>query len=179
MIHMLRGSKAYLRARMASDVPVLQEHLYEDIATRVRADTRPWRPMTRDAASSPYAVADPTDETAVFSVVDIATGELAGEALLWGIDLHNRNAHLGLALLPRFRGQGVSIDVLAVLSGYAFNVLGLNRLQIETDAENTAMLRAADRAGFIHEGIRRNANWADGAFRDEAILGLLAGEWVM
>jgi len=82
-------------------------------------------------------------------------------------------------LLPRFRGQGVSIDVLAVLSGYAFNVLGLNRLQIETDAENTAMLRAADRAGFIHEGIRRNANWADGAFRDEAVLGLLAGEWVM
>jgi RimJ/RimL family protein N-acetyltransferase len=114
--------------------------------------------MTRDAASSPYAVADPTDEAAVFSVIDIATGELAGEALLWGIDLHNRNAHVGLALLPRFRGQGVSIDVLAVLSGYAFNVLGLNRLQIETDAENTAMLRAADRAGFIHEGIRRNAN---------------------
>ena len=176
---MLRGSKAYLRARLASDVPVLQEQLYEDIPTRVRADTRPWRPIARDAASSPYAVGDPKDDAAVFSVVDIATDGLAGEALLWGIDLHNRSAHLGLALLPRFRGQGFSIDVLAVLCRYAFNFLGLNRLQVETDAENTAMLRAAARAGFIREGTRRNANWADGAFRDEAVLGMLANAWVV
>lgn len=56
---MLRGQKTYLRARIPADVPVLQEHLYEDVPTRVRADTRPWRPLARDSSDSPYAPAGP------------------------------------------------------------------------------------------------------------------------
>ena len=174
---MLRGSKTYLRARLESDVPVLQEQLYEDVQTRVRADARPWRPLTRDSPHSPYAVTGPSDDTAVFSVVGVAADALAGETLLWGIDRHNRSAHVGLALLPSFRGQGLSVDVIRVLCTYGFSFLGLNRLQIETSADNVPMLRAAGRAGFTHEGTRRGANWAAGSFRDEAVFGLLATEW--
>ena len=174
---MLRGSSTYLRARLESDVPVLQEQLYEDVPSRARADNRPWRPLARNSPDSPYATSGPRDDAAAFSVVDAGSDELAGETLLWAIDQHNRSAHVGLALLPRFRGRGLSVDVLDILCGYAFSVLGLNRLQIETGAENTAMLRGAERAGFTHEGLRRQANWADGAFRDEVVLGLLANEW--
>lgn len=113
----------------------------------------------------------------MFSVVHIDSDDLAGEALLWGIDPHNRAANLGVALLPGYRGRSLSVDVLDVLCRYGFNILGLNRLQIETDATNTAMLKAAARGGFTLEGTRRSANWADGAFRDTAVLGLLASEW--
>ena len=173
---MLNGPTLHLRARQQADVPVLQEQLYEDVATRVRADTRPWRPMARDAAASPYAVADPTDEVAMFSVVETSTGQLIGEALLWGIDSHNRSAHLGLALLPQFRGRGLSHEVMNLLCNFAFRILGLRRLQIETSPENAAMMATAARAGFVQEGVRRQANWVDGAFRDDAVFGLLAAE---
>jgi RimJ/RimL family protein N-acetyltransferase len=104
-------------------------------------------------------------------------GALAGDALLWGIDDHNRTAHIGLSLLPASRGQGLGRDVVQVLCRYGFDLLGLNRLQVETLSDNAAMIAAATSAGFVVEGTRREAAWVDGRFRDETWLGLLATDW--
>ncbi|MGW7449548.1 GNAT family N-acetyltransferase [Kitasatospora sp. NPDC054795] len=174
---MLQGTRITLRARHDADLPVLLAELYDDVATRSRADSRPWRPIPPGSADSPYVVAGPSDEAACFSVVETASGELAGEALLWGIDAHNRSAHVGLALLPGHRGRGLSPDVLRVLCDYAFPVLGLRRLQLETLADNAPMLRAATGVGFTVEGRLRQAAWAYGEFVDQMVLGLLAEEW--
>lgn len=174
---MLRGELSGLRARHDSDVPVLHEELYEDVAMRSRADTRPWRPISPGSAASPYAVSEPSDDTAVFSVVRLPSEDLAGDALLWGIDAHNRCAHLGLSLRPSFRGLGLGTDVVRVLCYYGFAIRGLRRLQVETLADNTTMISAALRAGFTREGLLRKSAWADGSFLDEIIFGLLDDEW--
>jgi RimJ/RimL family protein N-acetyltransferase len=174
---MLRAGKVGLRARDEADVPVLHAELYEDIATRVRADSRPWRPVSASFPTSPYAISEPRDDVAVFSVVELASGELAGEALLWAIDLHNRSAHLGISLRPAFRGRGLGADVVTALCEYGFAVRGLHRLQVDTLAGNTAMVRAAERAGFMPEGRLHQAAWVNGAFADEVILGMLAARW--
>jgi RimJ/RimL family protein N-acetyltransferase len=165
-----------LRARHDSDIPVLHAELYDDVQTRVRADSRPWQPIP-PGSGSPYVVAGPDDRAACFSVVELATGELAGEALLWDIDLHNRGAHIGISLRPAFRGRGLGADVVRVLCRYGFAIRGLHRLQAETLSTNNAMIRAANQAGFTREGTLRRAAWVDGEFADEVILGLLAAEW--
>ena len=175
---MLRAGKVGLRARDEADVAVLHAELYEDIATRMRADSRPWLPIPAGSSASPYAVSEPRDDVAVFSVVELAGGELAGEALLWAIDLHNRTAHLGVSLRPAFRGRGLGSDVVVALCEYGFAVRGLHRLQVDTLASNTAMVRAAERAGFVPEGRLRQAAWVNGEFADEVILGMLAANWV-
>ena len=175
---MLRAGKVGLRARDEADVAVLHAELYEDIATRMRADSRPWLPIPAGSAASPYAVSEPRDDVAVFSVVELASGELAGEALLWAIDLHNRTAHLGVSLRPAFRGRGLGADVVVALCEYGFAVRGLHRLQVDTLASNTAMVQAAERAGFVPEGRLRQAAWVNGEFADEVILGMLAANWV-
>lgn len=174
---MLRTGKVGLRAREEADVAVLHTELYEDIVTHMRADSRPWRPIRAGSSASPYAISEPRDDLACFSAVELATGELAGEALLWAIDLHNRTAHLGLSLRPAFRGRGLGADLVLALCEYGFAVRGLHRLQVETLASNAAMIRAASRAGFVQEGRLRRAAWVDGEFADEVILGLLASEW--
>ncbi len=174
---MLRGDKVGLRARHETDVCILQSDLYDDVATRSRADSRAWRPIAPGSAASPYAVADPTDDAACFSVVQLAGDELAGEALLWGIDAHHRTAHLGISLRPSFRRRGLGTDTVNVLCNYGFAVRGLHRLQVETLADNTAMIRAATQAGFLPEGTLRRSAWVNGDFADEVILGLLATEW--
>jgi RimJ/RimL family protein N-acetyltransferase len=122
-------------------------------------------------------VSGPDDHAACFSVVELATGELAGEALLWNIDLHNRAAHIGISLLPAFRGRGLGADVVRVLCRYGFAIRGLHRLQAETLADNDAMIHAAGRAGFRREGTLRRSAWVSGDFADEVMLGLLATEW--
>ena len=172
---MLRAGQVGLRARDEADVAVLHAELYEDIATRVQADSRPWRPIP--ATASPYAVTAPRDDHAVFSIVELASGELTGEALLWAIDLHNRSAHLGVSLRPAFRGRGLGADVVLALCRYGFAIRGLHRLQVDTLAGNAAMIRAAERAGFVPEGKLRGAAWVNGEFADEVLLGLLATDW--
>jgi len=174
---MLLGTKIALRAREDDDVAVLHAELYEDVSTRSRGSMRPWRPISAGSLDSPYRVTSPDDEYLPFSIVELAGGELAGEASLWGLDAHNRSAHLGLGLRPTFRGRGLGSDVVAVLCEYGFIVRGLHRLQIDTLADNAAMIRAATRNGFVLDGTLRSAVWAGGEFVDEVLYGLLVDDW--
>ena len=48
---MLRVGKVGLRARDEADVTVLHAELYEDIATRAQADSRPWLPIAPGSAA--------------------------------------------------------------------------------------------------------------------------------
>lgn len=174
---MLRGDKVGLRARHEGDIPVLRTELYDDVANSARSEGGPWRPITPGAAD-PRLVADDKDLTYVpFSVVELDGGTLIGTATLWGIDTHNRSAHLGLGLLPAARGKGYGTDAVAVLCHYGFTVRGLHRLQIETLPDNAGMLRSAERNGFVREGVLRSAGWVMGEFMDEVVLGQLAAEW--
>lgn len=174
---MLRGELVLLRARSDDDLAILDTELHDDVDTRAQSVAEPWRPVPSGPATSSFRVADLPDSVAAFSVDEVATGELAGAAVMWGIDHFHRAAHLGLGLRPAFRGRGLSTDILRVLCRYGFITLGLNRLQLETIAGNAAMIAAAKRAGFAPEGTLRRAAWINGAFCDEVILGLLASEW--
>ncbi len=95
---MLKGDKVGLRARHEDDIPGLRAELYDDVVNASRAEGGPWRPIT-PGVKDPQLVVDDTKEASVpFSVVELAGGTLVGTATLWGIDLHNRCAHIGLGL---------------------------------------------------------------------------------
>lgn len=176
---MLTGEKVRLRARRVSDAPILGVAMNDDVETAIRADGDPWRPRSLDEVEARYrkwAEEDPDPKFVSFAVEELATDELAGGAVLWGIDTHNRNAHLGYQLLPSFRGRGLGTDLIRVLCDYGFRIRGLHRLQIESTSDNEASLRAAQKVGFVIEGQLRQSGWV-GEFVDETILGMLATEW--
>ncbi|MFF1445528.1 GNAT family N-acetyltransferase [Streptomyces sp. NPDC058295] len=174
---MLKGNKVGLRARHEDDLPILRTELYDDVVNSSRAESGPWRPVT-PGSKDPRLVVDDTEQGIVkFSVVELEGGTLIGTAALWGIDNHNRAAHIGLGLLPSARGKGYGTDVVAVLCHYGFVVRGLQRLQIETLSDNAAMLRSAERNGFVREGVLRSSAWVMGEFLDEVLLGLLVQDW--
>ncbi|HEY3606965.1 MAG TPA: GNAT family protein [Pseudonocardiaceae bacterium] len=174
---MLRGKQVCLRARHEDDVPILDAELYNDVATRARADSRAWRPLSPGSSASRYAIRPPSEDAACFSVVELAGDELAGEAVLWAIDNYQRTAHIGMSLRPAFRGRGLAPDIVNVLCHYGFKILGLHRLQVDTLADNAAMIATARRVGFTLEGTLRQGAWVMGTFADEVVLGLLAEEW--
>jgi RimJ/RimL family protein N-acetyltransferase len=176
---MLRGELTVLRARRADDARILHADLYEDPEAWVRSDTRPWVPVAF-GAGSPYWPSDEppaASDTAVFAVAELATGDLAGEAMVWGIDLHNRSAHLGISLRPDYQGRGLGTDALRLLCRYGFALRGLHRLQLETLADNQAMIAIAAGLGFTREGTIRGSSWVNGEFTDDVIFGLLAAEF--
>jgi RimJ/RimL family protein N-acetyltransferase len=158
-------------------VAVLHAELYDDVPNQARSDSRPWRPITLGTDAVPTRVRAPEPTFEPFSVVELATDELAGEAVVWAIDLHNRSAHLGLALRPAYRGRGLGTDLVRTLCQYGFAVRGFHRLQLETLSDNIGMLTAATNAGFTVEGTLRGASWVMGEFLDDVVLGLLAENW--
>ncbi|MEO3756369.1 GNAT family protein [Streptomyces sp. B6B3] len=176
---MLKGDKVGLRARHEDDIPILRAELYDDVVNASRAEGgRPWRPITPGSKDPRLVVDDKEQGHVPFSVVELdGGGALVGTATLWNIDNHNRSAHIGLGLLPSARGKGYGTDVVAVLCHYGFVVRGLQRLQIETLSDNAAMLRSAERNGFVREGLLRSSAWVMGEFLDEVLLGLLVQDW--
>lgn len=169
---MLRGEKVVLRAREDSDVALLHDALATDVEERSRTGPTAWRP-TPGGEHSPFAVSAPADDVARFTIVEHGSGAVVGAASLWSIDLHNRLAHIGLSLLPAARGRGLGLDTVRVLVRYGFRTLGLHRLQIDTLADNAAMIGVATAAGFAQEGVLRRSAWVNGEFVDELILALL------
>jgi len=176
---MLRGDLTVLRVRTEDDARILHAELYEDTDTFVRSDTRPWVPVPFGPGSPhwPGEGAPSASDAAAFAVAELSTGELAGEALLWGFDQHNRSAHVGIALRPTARGRGIGTDVVRVLCRYGFAIRGLHRLQLETLSDNYAMITVATRLGFTREGTIRGGMWVNGEWADDVIFGLLDTEF--
>jgi RimJ/RimL family protein N-acetyltransferase len=180
---MLNGDLVGLRARTSDDADILHRELYEDVEDWIRGSNRPWLPLA-SGPGSPYAAPDPAEErrgpapdAAEFSVVELASGELAGAVTLWGIDPHNRMAHIGIELRPAFRRRGLGADAVRVVCRYGFGLRGLHRLQLETLADNHAMIAVAGKLGFAREGATRGSSWVNGGYSDDVLFGLLAGEF--
>jgi RimJ/RimL family protein N-acetyltransferase len=176
---MLTGEKVGFRAITADDLAVFDEEIYGDVELFMIASGGPWTPRSLERTLSRHeSELEKDDPSKVgFAVEELVSGELDGSAQLWGIDTHNRSAHLGFTLRPAYRGRGLGADTIRVLCDYGFRVRGLHRLQVDTLASNAAARAASEAAGFTIEGQLRSNSWVDGQFLDEVLLGQLASEW--
>src|SRR5215475_4483736 len=168
---MLRGEKVLLRPLTRDDFIALYA-LHSDVVAWSAATPQPWTPRSLEIELVAYdkRIAEQTDDASAtdFAIQAIDGGQLLGVGNLWGIDAHNRLAHVGIALLPDARGKSYATDVLRVLCDYAFRIRGLNRLGLETLVNNAPMIAAARKAGFVEEGVLRDHAWLAGEFVDEA-----------
>ena len=176
---MLKGSKVALRPIERADVEVMAAWgLDEELWPEVNA--APYSPRTvadvlkeYDAGESSPHRSDEGRATFAVSVEQTLVGGVA----LWGIDLHNRRAHLGITLGPTGRGKGYGSDACRVLLRYAFVDRGLHRVQLEVLDSNAAAIRAYLAAGFQEDGRMREAAWVRGRFADELYMSVLASEF--
>jgi RimJ/RimL family protein N-acetyltransferase len=106
------------------------------------------------------------DEFGIF-VIEVG-GERAGTVDFELINRRSSIAHVGgLAVHPRFRGQGVGEQAARLVQRHLIFDLGIHRLQLEVYGFNERALAHADRAGWIREGVKRRAyrrgdGWVDG-----------------
>jgi RimJ/RimL family protein N-acetyltransferase len=178
---MLEGELVVLRDWRRSDIEA-HYPTRTDVGLHALVDEQPWIPVPLEQLLAEYdkQLTKPADaKVAKFAVQrrDDPEQTCLGTALLWGINQHQRTAHLGLGLLPQVRGHGLGRDTVAVLCRYGFEVRDLHRLQLETLSSNVAMQKAAQACGFELEGRLRQGAWVMGERQDELIYGLLADQW--
>jgi RimJ/RimL family protein N-acetyltransferase len=78
----------------------------------------------------------------------------------------------GLAVHPSARGRRVADRASELVTRHLIADLGYHRLELEIYGFNERALRQAERAGFVHEGVRRKAYWRHGEWVDGVLFGL-------
>ena len=59
---------------------------------------------------------------------------------------------------------------------FGFEMMNLNRIELEVHAENARARHVYAKVGFQEEGVRRQAIYRAGRYQDMVVMGLLAGE---
>jgi len=101
------------------------------------------------------------------------TGELIGTAGLWRwVKLH-RFVEIGYQLASAYWGRGLMTEALRPILHFGFEVMGVHRIEANTDPANLASARVLEKVGFKQEA-RLRENWFyNGTFTDSAIYGML------
>jgi ribosomal-protein-serine acetyltransferase len=97
-----------------------------------------------------------------FGVFDADSGQLLGGVGLNHLSLVRRSANLGYWVADDARGGGVAVAAAHLAAAWAFAHLGLQRIEILVQPENSASLRVAVKLGAVCEGIARNGIIVDG-----------------
>lgn len=167
----IEAERLVLRTYTAADEPLLRAAFDDpDIVLwnppGDGVDAGDWRRRRADwsnGAHATWAVADPVDD------------RLLGDVSLHEIDVEAGDGELGYTVLPAERGRGVARRAVAVATRYAFEQLGLFRVQLYHAIENVASCNAALAAGYRLEGtLRQSYRYGDGRRHDEHLHARLA-----
>ena len=105
-------------------------------------------------------------------------GKTIGSTAIHGIDWINRHATTGTMIGdPRHWGKGYATEATRLRTAYAFEELGLERLETESFAENVGMHRALERSGYTRIATRRHVMYAGGRWHDTYLFELLREDW--
>jgi len=172
------GDLVTLRPVRAEDAAVLHRLMEDPEVTRLTVSAHSTAELT---GPSPWSVEQLTEiyarwaeaaDRIVWAVVENATGETVGEAVL--NDLDSGNLSCGFRIwLSGALGRGLGSDATRLSVQHAFDV-GLHRVELEVYDFNPRARRVYEKVGFVHEGTKRHALLFDGEWVDCHLMAILS-----
>jgi RimJ/RimL family protein N-acetyltransferase len=172
---------------LADEVVLLRRWRETDIPAQLDAFSDPlferfsdWAPNTLAGARAYLAEHDQARQAG--TQIELALVEPdAHNVMLGGASLHNVDAGQGRAaigywLASHARGRGVATHAVRLICGWAFEELGLSRLELTCGPDNSGSQGVAERCGFTREGVMRSHIRFKGGRRDTVLFSLLPGE---
>ncbi|KAJ8588007.1 acyl-CoA N-acyltransferase [Rhizopogon salebrosus TDB-379] len=105
------------------------------------------------------------------------TGEFMGHGSVTVIQPKNRDGSFGICLLPKFWNSGYGTEAMKFMVDHSFKWFCLNRLSLGVLANNARAIAVYEKLGFVMEGRKRQAVWADNQWEDTLSMGILRDEW--
>ena len=153
-------------------------------ANRLDQDGRNWTylgygPFERAQDYRAWADAVAAAEDPLFhTIIDRDTDKAVGVASLMRIDAGNGVIETGhLNYSPLLQRKPAATEAMFLLMRRVFDELGYRRYEWKCDALNAPSRAAAERLGFIYEGLFRQATVYKGRNRDTAWFSIIDGEW--
>lgn len=163
-----------LRPLRSEDAPRLFE-IFSDHEVMRYWNTAPWASV--DEAHTflkESAEAMKCSRAMTVGVADKDSGLLLGKCMLFNYAAESKRAEIGFGVARQQWGKGYAVEAARALLQYAFDTLGLRRIEAEIDPLNAASARTLERLGFVREGLLRQRWEINGVVSDSALYGLLA-----
>lgn len=114
-------------------------------------------------------------------IVEIRDGEgwrVIGSTSLFDFDWRVRKAEFGILLGDKsIWNQGYGTEVTRLMLQHGFETLNLNRIELKVFSTNSRAQRAYEKAGYVLEGIQRQANYLNGIYTDDHLMAVLREDW--
>ena len=176
---MIYGEHIRLRAPDRSDLPLFVNWLNDP---EVREGLIISLPLSMDEEETWYEnmLKRPAPEHPM--VIEIRQPEdrwlPVGNCGFHNIDWRTRSADVGIFIGEKACwNQGYGTEVMRQLLRHGFNTLNLNRIALEVYETNPRAIRVYEKAGFVHEGRKRQAMYKDGSYLDVLLMSVLRSEW--
>lgn len=114
-----------------------------------------------------------------FVVIDKRTNSIAGSTRFYDIQLRNQSLQLGYTWYGKeYQGTGLNKHCKFLLLKFAFEDIGMKRVEFRANAQNERSINAMKSIGCTVEGIlRNNVMEHNGQRRSSIILSILEDEW--
>lgn len=126
-----------------------------------------------------FALRGRKEETAYpFVVFDKRTQQIAGSTRFYDFQKNHNTVQLGYTWYGKeFQGTGLNKQCKMLMLEFAFENIGVDRVEFRADANNERSIAAMKSIGCTVEGILRNNCAAPKGRRDSIVLSILKDEW--
>jgi RimJ/RimL family protein N-acetyltransferase len=170
----IQGKRIILRAIESGDLPVLHNWFNDpDIAGALGGIHFPSSLSQQEKWFERIQSEDDTIRLAVQN----SEAQLVGYSGFWQIDWRDRRAEHALVVAKEFQGRKYGRDIIMACARYAFEEMGLHRLEASVLVTNEASLKLYRSCGFQDEGSLRQHSLRGGCWVDRKVLGLLKEEY--
>ena len=140
--------------------------------------------VAREGRYLAFVEGPPLENTRAFVLDHIQRGHpqfvaiSAGEVVGWcdvtpkERPIYAHGGVLGIGLLPRFRGQGIGTNLIRSTLA-ATRTIGLHRVELTVRENNTRAIELYKKAGFVVEGLQRDAVQIDSVYENVVCMALL------
>ena len=173
----LTGSLVSLRELRASDAPALFSALSSEQVSRFISPPPAtvdgfgrfinWAIRQREVGQYVCFAVVPHDSDTAIGIFQVRSLEPAFGTAEWGF-----------ALASEFWGTGIFVDGAKLIVDFAFEVLGVHRLEARAALKNGRGNGALRKLGAVQEGVLRRSFQRNGEYLDQALWTILEDEWM-
>jgi len=177
--YILEDERALLRPLEATDINLLIPFAINEPDTWKFSIVSPKGEQGMRAYVSQTLAARAEGKEYPFMMFDKKTGEYAGCTRFYDIQPQYQTLQLGYTWYgEKFRGTGLNKHCKFLLLQFAFETLGMERVEFRADANNARSIAAMKSLGCKVEGIlRSHTPLENGLRRDSIVLSILKPEW--
>jgi RimJ/RimL family protein N-acetyltransferase len=130
--------------------------------------------FTREAVVRHLESLAARDDRADWAIIDLETEQYVGEIVLNELNEDDASINFRIMLAPGHPGRGFGTEATRAILDYAFDRIGLHRVELDVYSFNPRAQRSYEKAGFRYEGRQRDTLFWDGEWVDSILMAVLS-----